>query len=56
MIYNILAVYPAMKIVIETSNHKAFKSRKLLLMSIEIKYLEDVKAIFEIFVKATFKL
>ena len=60
MIYYILRdflnIYQAIKVVINSSNSKAFKDKSLILIDIEIIYLNNILNIISIFVKATIKL
>jgi hypothetical protein len=56
MLKNFLHIYEAIKVVINSSNSKAFKDKSLILTNIEITYLNNILNIISIFVKATTKL
>ena len=56
MLKNFLYIYEAIKVVINSSNSKAFKDKGLILTNIEITYLNNILNIISIFVKATTKL
>lgn len=58
MLRNFLHLWPAIRVVITTSQTKAFKKNKnlLLLTESELLFLEDCLSIFDVFVKATTKL
>lgn len=56
MLKNFLHIYEAIKVVINSSNSKAFKNKSLVLTNIEITYLNNILNIISIFVKATTKL
>jgi len=51
-----LYIYKAIKVVINSSNLKAFKDKSLILIDIEIIYLNNILSIISIFIKATTKL
>jgi hypothetical protein len=56
MLKNFLYIYHAIKVVINSSNSKAFKNKSLILAEIEIKYLNNILSILSIFIKAIIKL
>jgi len=56
MLKNFLYIYKAIKVVINSSNSKAFKNKSLVLTNIKITYLNNILNIISIFVKATTKL
>ena len=56
MLKDFLHVYEAIKVVINSSKSKAFKNKSLILIDIEINYLNNILNIISIFVKATTKL
>jgi hypothetical protein len=56
MLKNFLHIYEAIKVVINSSNSKAFKNKSLVLTNIKITYLNNILNIISIFVKATTKL
>ena len=56
MLNNFLNLYKPINIVIQNSNNKAFKDKKLLISDKELLYLKNTLLIFKIFVKATNKL
>ena len=60
MIYYILKnffyIYKAIKVVINSSNLKAFKNKSLVLTNIKITYLNNILNIISIFIKAMTKL
>ena len=58
MTYYILKnfIYIAIKVVINSSNLKAFKNKSLVLTNIEITYLNNILNIILIFIKAITKL
>ena len=56
MLNNFLNLYKPINIVIQNSNNKAFKDKKLLIFDKELLYLKNTLLIFKIFVKATNKL
>jgi len=56
MLNNFLKLYKPINIVIQNSNNKAFKDKKLLIFDKELLYLKNTLLIFKIFVKATNKL
>ena len=56
MLNNFLNLYKPINIVIQNSNNKAFKDKKLLIFNEELLYLKNTLLIFKIFVKATNKL
>ena len=53
---NFLYIYKAIKVVINSSNSKAFKNKSLVLTNIEITYLNNILNIISIFIKAITKL
>jgi hypothetical protein len=56
MLNNFLNLYKPINIVIQNSNNKAFKDKKLLISDEELLYLKNTLLILKIFVKATNKL
>ena len=56
MLRDFLNIYQAIKVVINSSNSKAFKNKSLILTDIEIIYLNNILNIISIFVKVTIKL
>jgi len=56
MLRDFLHIYEAIKVVINSSKSKAFKNKSLILIDIEIIYLNNILNIISIFVKATTKL
>jgi hypothetical protein len=56
MLNNFLNLYKPINIVIQNSNNKAFKDKKLLISDEELIYLKNTLLILKIFVKATNKL
>jgi hypothetical protein len=56
MLRDFLNIYQAIKVVINSLNLKAFKDKSLILIDIEIIYLNNILNIISIFVKATIKL
>ena len=56
MLRDFLHIYKAIKVVINNSNSKAFKDKSLILINIEIIYLNNILKIISIFVKGTIKL
>src|SRR3984957_10054920 len=56
MLKNFLYIYKAIKVVINSSNSKAFKNKSIALTNIEITYLNNILNIISIFIKATTKL
>jgi hypothetical protein len=52
MLKDFLHIYKAIKVVINSSKFKAFKDKSLILIEIEIIYLNNIL----IFIKATIKL
>jgi len=56
MLRDFLHIYKAIKVVINNSNSKAFKDKGLILINIEIIYLNNILNIISIFIKATIKL
>jgi hypothetical protein len=58
MLRNFLHLWPAIEVVITTSQTKAFKKNRdlLILTNSELLFLEDCLSIFDVFVKATTKL
>ena len=53
---NFLYIYEAIKVVINSSNLKAFKDKSLILTNIKITYLNNILNIILIFIKAITKL
>ena len=56
MLKDFLYIYKPIKVVINSSKSKAFKNKGLILIDIEIIYLNNILNIVSIFVKATTKL
>jgi len=56
MLKNFLHIYEAIKVVITSSKSKAFKNKSLILINIEIIFLNNILNIISIFIKATTKL
>jgi hypothetical protein len=56
MLRDFLHIYKAIKVVINSSNSKAFKDKNLILIDIELSYLNNILNIISIFIKATIKL
>jgi len=56
MLNNFLNLYKPINIIIQNSNNKAFKDKKLLISNEELIYLKNTLLILKIFVKATNKL
>jgi hypothetical protein len=56
MLRDFLNIYEAIKVVINSSKSKAFKHKTLILIDIEIIFLNNILNIISIFVKATTKL
>ena len=56
MLKHFLHIYKAIKVVINSSKSKAFKDKSLILINIEITYLNNILNIILIFIKATIKL
>ena len=56
MLKDFLYIYKAIKVVINSLNLKAFKDKSLILIDIEIIYLNNILSIISIFIKATTKL
>jgi len=56
MLRDFLHIYKAIKVVINSSKSKAFKNKSLILIDIEIIYLNNILNIISIFIKATIKL
>jgi hypothetical protein len=56
MLKNFLYIYKAIRVVINTSRSKAFKNKSIILIDIEIIYLNNILNIISIFIKATTKL
>jgi hypothetical protein len=56
MLNNFLILYKPINIVMQNSNNKAFKDRKLLIKEEEIIYLKNTLLILKVFIKATNKL
>jgi hypothetical protein len=51
-----LHIYEPIKVVINSSKSKAFKNKNLILLNIEIIYLNNILNIISIFIKTTTKL
>ena len=56
MLKYFLHIYKPIKVVINSSKSKAFKNKNLILLDIEIIYLNNILNIISIFVKTTIKL
>ena len=56
MFNNFLTLFKPINIVIQNSNNKAFKNKRLFISKEEIIYLKNTLLILKIFVKATNKL
>ena len=56
MLNNFLILYKPINIVIQNSNNKPFKDKKLLISEEELLYIKNTLLILKIFVKATNKL
>ena len=56
MLKDFIHIYQAIKVVINSLNLKAFKDKSLILINIEIIYLNNILNIISIFVKAITKL
>jgi hypothetical protein len=56
MLNNFLNLYKPINIVIQNSNNKAFKDRRLLITEEEILYRKNTLLILKIFIKAINKL
>ena len=56
MLNNFLNLWKPINIVIQNSNNKAFKDKKLSISEEEINHLKDTLLILKVFVKATNKL
>jgi hypothetical protein len=56
MLKHFLHIYKAIRVVITSSKSKAFKDKSLILINIEIIFLNNILNIISIFVKATTKL
>jgi chaperonin GroEL (HSP60 family) len=56
MLNNFLNLYKPINIVIQNSNNKAFKDKKLLISDKELLYLKNTLLILKIFIKAKNKL
>ena len=56
MLKNFLYIYEAIRVVIINFKSKAFKNKSLILINIEIIFLNNILNIISIFVKATTKL
>ena len=56
MLKHFLYIYKAIRVVITSSKSKAFKDKRLILINIEIIFLNNILNIISIFVKATTKL
>ncbi len=56
MLNNFLNLYKPINIVIQNSNNKAFKDKKVLISNKELIYIKNTLLILKIFVKTTNKL
>jgi hypothetical protein len=56
MLRDFLYIYEPIKVVINSFKLKAFKNNSLILINIEIIYLNNILNIVSIFIKATIKL
>lgn len=56
MLNNFLNLYKPINIVMQNSNYKAFKDKKLLVTEEEVIYLRNTLRVLKIFIKATNKL
>ena len=56
MLRDFLNVYEPIKVVINSSKSKAFNNKGLILIDIEVIFLNNILNIISIFVKATTKL
>ena len=56
MLKHFLYIYEPIKVVINSSKSKAFKNKNLILLNIEIIYLNIILNIISIFIKTTTKL
>jgi hypothetical protein len=56
MLKHFLHIYKAIRVVITSSKSKAFKDKSLILINIEIIFLNNILNIISIFIKATIKL
>ena len=56
MLKHFLHIYEAIKVAINSFKSKAFKDKSLILIDIEITYLNNILNIISIFIKATIKL
>ena len=56
MLKNLLHIYNAIKVVINNSDLKAFKNKSLILIEIELIYLNNILNIVSIFIKTITKL
>jgi hypothetical protein len=56
MLKDFLHVYKAIEVIINSLKSKAFKNKSLILINIEINYLNNILNILLIFIKATTKL
>jgi hypothetical protein len=56
MLKSFLYIYKAIRVIINTSKSKAFKNKSIVLIDIEIIYLNNILNNISIFVKATTKL
>jgi hypothetical protein len=56
MLRDFLYIYKAIKVVINSFKSKAFKNKSLVLIDIEIIYLNNILNIISIFTKAIIKL
>ena len=56
MLKHFLHIYKAIRVVITSSKSKAFKDKSLILINIEIIFLNNILNIISIFIKATTKL
>jgi hypothetical protein len=56
MLKNFLHIYKAIKVIINNFDSKAFKNKDLILIEIELIYLNNILNIVLIFIKTTTKL
>jgi hypothetical protein len=56
MLKNFLHIYKAIKVVINSFKFKAFKNKSLVLININITYLNNILNIILIFIKVIIKL
>ena len=53
MLNNFLILYQSINIIMQNSNNKAFKDKKLIILKEEIVYLKNTLLILKVFIKAT---